>query len=337
MKKTLLLAGVLTAGALVFAEEKKAPVTSGFNISLNGVFSGGYAGTTNPDNDSFILTNLLLGVSGSQKGMFEVGFDVAVGGLAMPTVWNGALSVPQSFNFNTYAVDNSAFGIVWGYLSLKPSQMISLDVGLLPTNVGYEVANTYSNPNITLGTTWFAQPVIYPAVRATLEAGPFSLYAEYNQEFGGDNFAVGSLGEIAGISYAVSYYDYKDNKNLVDIVGSMSLGIIDLGINFDYQWLDTAPSGADTSAYGVALYAIPNFGNISLPVRVEYFSEGTTGIYTGASSPAKSGYSFTITPTLKPTSNSFIRAEAAYLGTQEKVLNGKNSKTTLAVEAGITF
>ncbi len=340
MRKLSLALGtsIMLAGS-VFAEEKTFRVSSSLDLKLGGALSGGYMATNNnPDMDSFVVTNFLVNLSGSQKGMFEVGFDIAVGGLAQPTFWNGGMSVPQSFNYNSYGMDNPATGLVWSYITLKPAPVLSIDVGLLPTNVGYEVANTYSNPNITLGTVWFAQPVIYPAVRATVNAGGIDLYAEYNQEFGRDNIAVGSLGEIGPLGYAVSYYDYKDAKNLIDFVGSLSLGMIDLGVNFDYQWLDTRGSTRGY-AYGIALYAIPNLGNISLPVRVEYFDEGDTGIYTGASVNAENGYTFTVTPTLKPTPSSYIRAEVAYISTKNKVFGNldKNNRTVAGIEIGVTF
>jgi len=307
-KLSLALVSSLVFGGSIFGGEKTFNVSSGLDLRLGGALSGGYISTNNnPDRDSFVLTNVLVTLTGTQKGVFEVNFDVALGGLAQPSFWNGGMSPPQSFNFNTYGMDRVGIGPVWSYLTLNPSSFLSLDVGLLPTNVGYEVANTYSNPNVILGTVWFAQPVIYPAIRATVSTGSINLYAEYNQEFGGDNFAIGSVGEIGALSYAVSYYDYKNARNLIDVVGSFTVGIIDLGLNLDYQWLDNR-AGRRGYAYGIALYAIPNMGNIKLPVRVEYFDEADTGIYTGA--PTRS--------------NVFGNLD-------------KNTRTILSLEIGVTF
>ena len=217
--------------------------------------------------------------------------------------------------------------------------MVSVDAGVLTTNVGYELADTYSNPNITFGAIWNAQPFIYPGVRVTVSPlENVNLYAEYNQESNSDNFAVGALGELNDISFGLTYYDYRAYKNLIDVVLSYSIGMLDLGLNADYQWLDDSAKtpGQDDSAYGIALYLTPTFGRLSVPVRLEYFDEGTSGIYFDG---ADKGYTATITPTFKPTENSFIRAEVAYVSTDKKVFkNGtKDNKTTFAVELGFTF
>jgi len=47
----------------------------------------------------------------------------------------------------------------------------------------------------------------------------------------------------------------------------------------------------------------------------------------------------TVTPTFKPIKNSFVRAEVAYVSTDNRVFkNGtEDNKTTLAVELGFTF
>lgn len=337
MKKLSLTLMLLAGSAL--AEGEPFKVLSNVELKLGGALSGGYIATNNnPDRDSFVLTNLLATLTGSQKGSFEINFDIALGGLSQPTFWNGGMTPPQSFNFNTAGMDRVGIGPVWSYITLKPTSAISLDVGLLPTNVGYEVANTYSNPNIILGSVWFAQPVIYPAVRATVNVGGIDLYAEYNQEFGGDNFAVGSLGQLGSFSYAISYYDYSNAKNLIDVVGSFSLGIVDLGLNADYQWLDNR-GGTRGYAYGIALYVTPNFGNFQLPLRVEYFDEGSTGIYTGAAANAENGYTLTVTPTYKLTPNSYMRAEVAHISTRRNVFGNmnKNNRTILGLEIGVTF
>jgi hypothetical protein len=332
---SLLILGVPVAQS----GEKKFPVKSSVELDLYGAFSGGHTSVTNPDGDSFILTNLVLGVSAKDTGAFDVILDSALGGLSMPTLWDGGLVPPKSFNFSNNSFGATGIGLLWAYMTLNSEGMISLDVGLLPTNVGYEVANTYANPNITLGTVWFAQPIIYPAARINVSFGAINLYAEYNQDGGADNFAFGSLGEIGPVSYAISYFDYENDRNIIDVVGSTSIGSIDLGVNFDYQMLDSAAPGQDQSAFGVAFYFIPNFGSLKLPVRFEYFSEGSTGIYTGAKSIANTGYSLTVTPTFQISKNSYIRAEAAYLQTQEKVFanNTQNNRTVIALEAGFTF
>ena len=327
MRKLLV---VLGAFGTALAEEKLSLKVSQ-DLELYGALTGAFFYTTNVQADKFNITNGVIGLKGEAGKGLKVGFDLAVGSLLMPTVWDGGQGDPQRFDFTAKGVATEGFGFVWGYFSLKPSDVLSVDFGVMPTNLGYEVANTYSNPNITLGTTWTAQPVIYPAVRLTF-SGPVNLYAEYNQENNLDNFAVGASGELMGIGFSLNYYDYRASRNLVDLVLSYSISHVDLGLNFDYQWLDRPASG---SAYGVALYAIPKFGKFSLPFRAEYFNEGTTNIYSDQN--AESGYTLTLTPTFRPSENTFLRAEVAYISTENSVFNGRRSKTTLSFEVGFTF
>ncbi|MDQ7038049.1 MAG: outer membrane beta-barrel protein [Aquificota bacterium] len=337
MRRFIAFALLSIAGTAV-GEERKFSLKVSEDLSLYGSLTGAYFRTNNPDQDRFNLTNSVIGISGETGKDIRVGFDLAVGSLLMPTVWDGGQGDPQRFDFTQKGIAREGFGFLWGYLTVKPGGFVSVDFGIMPTNVGYEVANTYANPNITLGTTWFAQPVIYPAVRVTFSGiEGVDLYAEYNQEFDLDNFTLGVLGELGGVSFALSYYDYKSFKNLVDLVLSYSLGKVDVGLNFDYQWLDDPQAGQDESAFGLALYAVPKFGRFSVPVRVEYFSEGTSGIYSGGN--ADKGYTLTITPTFKPAGNTFLRAEVAYISTDGSVFeNGtKDSRTTLGVELGFTF
>ncbi len=336
MKRELLLTAMLALAGSSLAQEKILTLRISQPLEIYGGVSAGYFFTTNEGskdaNDAFQLTNAILGLKGEVGEGVKLGFDLAVGQSFQGTV-DAPLSGSSAFT--------DTYGVIWGYITLKPIDRLSLDAGVLTTNVGYEVADTYSNPNILFGEVWWAQPFIYPGARATFDvAKNVSIYAEYNKQFNGDNFAIGSLGEVGGISYGITYFDYNDtdltDKNLIDLVLGYSLGGIDLGLNFDYQWLDKHEkiSGQDDSAYGLALYFTPNLGNVSIPIRLEYFDSGTSNIYLD-----EKGYTLTVTPTFKPTDNTFVRAELAYISTDNKVFKGgtKDSKTTLSVELGFTF
>ena len=370
MKKYLVsLSSLLLLGGLSFSEEnKQVQVVSSIPITISGGITGGYFWTNNqaPGNDSddkLQLSNGILEFSGEFGKDIKFGFDLALGSVLMPTIWDGGQKDPMRYSFSSGTIATEGAGIVWGYATFKPYKGISIDAGVLPTNVGYEVANTYANPNITLGLVWYAQPVIYEGARISFDLNelvniPLGFYAEYNQEYNTDNFAVGVNGEFLGLSFALSYYDYRANRNLIDLVLGYSIANVDLGLNFDYQWLDDTAkkqrkqklgvNDIDDSAYGVALYFIPKFetgkGEVSIPVRLEYFTEGSSGIYyweegNTRNKYADSGYSITVTPTYKPIPNGFIRAEVAYITTDKKVFKGetKDNKTTLAVEIGFTF
>jgi hypothetical protein len=117
------------------------------------------------------------------------------------------------------------------------------------------------------------------------------------------------------------------------VLGTSVAGI-DVAVNFDYQWLDDSAksAGQDDNGFGVGLYVIPSFGNIKLPIRLEYFDGGTSGIYDG-----EKGYSFTITPTYSFSDNYYVRAEFAYLNTDTAMFDNKDNRTTIALEAGFKF
>ena len=341
--KKLLATSALLGLSLSFAGDKGVALTTDSQkLSIYGGFSGGYFFSTEGNGSKPQITNAIIGISGETGKEAKVGFDLAIGGSLWATVYDGAqgdlASVSLEVNkFGSTVRDVSVsslkegVGVLWGYVDIKPFDTLSISAGMLTTNIGYEIADTYSNPNATFGAVWNAQPFIYPGLRLTFSPmDGMSVYAETNQEYGTNNFAVGFLGSLGSITLNLQYYDYENNKNLVDVVFGYSLGIVDIGLNADYQMLD----GQSGSAYGVALYLIPNLGSITAPVRLEYFDGGNTGIYTGGS-----GTSITITPTYKVADNGFIRLEAAYITTSEKTFQdgSANSNTTVGFEAGITF
>ncbi|GAB6065374.1 outer membrane beta-barrel protein [Aquifex pyrophilus] len=352
MKRSLLLLSLFCVSTLSFGEEKKFNVVSSVPIELHGGASGAYfwtnnTGTSSDEDDKIQLSNGILQLNGEFGNKIKLSFDLALGTVLVPTLWDGGQNDPVSYSFSDGSVSKDGFGLIWGYASFQPFKGISVDAGVLPTNVGYEVANTYANPNITLGTIWYAQPVIYEGIRLSFDLNeianiPFGFYAEYNQEFNTDNYALGVNGEFSGVSFALNYYDYRANKNLIDVVLGYTISNVDLGLNFDWQWLDDSAKqpGQDDNAWGVALYFIPKFetarGEVSVPVRLEYFDEGTSGIYSG-SEQDNNGWSITVTPTYRPTPNTFVRVEYAYLNTDKKVINGEDNKTTLSAEIGFTF
>jgi len=346
MRKLAVTAALAFAGSAA-AQDGQLALKVSQPLELSGGISAAYFNNTRETagegRDGFGLTNAVLNVRGSSGSM---GFDLAVGAFLAPSVWGNVTN--SVFSYTSGTVTNNEAGVLWGYVSYSPMDKLTLDAGLLTTNIGYEVVNTYANPNINLGAVWFAQPVIYPGARLTFEVVEnITLYAEYAENVGydndeiirGDAFALGSLGSVGGIDYAISYYDYAGFKNFVDVVLSYGVGSVDLGLNIDYQWLDDSASGQDDSAYGVALYIIPSFGSVSVPLRLEYFEEGTSGIYTDVRSPAESGYTVTVTPTFKPAENAFLRAEISYASTDRNYFNNgqDDSRTSLAVELGFTF
>lgn len=320
------------------------------DITVSGAVSTGYfysKNTGSSNQDAFNVSNFLVGI-GSDAKNGSIGFSAGFGTVLLPTVYDGGLT-------SNKAVLSKNFGLIYGYLTYKPVSNVVLDAGLLPTNIGYELATSFTNPNITYGAVWYSQPFIYPAARVTYQIGDIKFYGEVSKDRGivdgspslptTGAYGVGSIGSIYGFDYAVSYYDYTAYKNLVDVVISKEVyPNLKLGLNFDYQWLDdtTKVAGKDDNGYGVALYIIPQFENLSIPARIEYVNDGSKGKESGIYSNVSKAYTFTVTPTYKPTKNSYIRVETSYFKADNKIFADKNSnpksgKASAAVELGFLF
>jgi len=315
---SILSVGIAQAGTLTVANS---------DIEMSGGVTAGYFYKTNignTNNDEFVVSNFSVGLKSKKKDL--IGFVAYFGS----NRWEDLIG----------RIDNK-FKIKYAWVSIKPIEGLTIDAGKILTNIGYELYNSYENKNYIYGLVWWGQPVTYPGARATYSvADGIDVYVEYNQDVD-DAFAVGSLGEINGINYAVSYFDYSTEKNLIDIVLSTSLEGIDFGVNFDYQWLDDSSkvAGNDDTAYGIALYLSTKVDVFEIPVRIEYVNDGTSGIYGIAGDDA---WSFTVTPTYRPSDNTFVRAEFAYVNTDGKGFvddkgNLKDSRTFLGVEAGFLF
>lgn len=348
MKK--LISGLLLATAVSGVSQAGQITALNSDITVSGAVSAGYFYSTNTgstNHDDFKVSNLLLGISSDAKDG-GIGFSAGFGTVLLPTVYDGGL-------VDNKAILSSKFGVIYGYLTYKPVANLTVDAGLLTTNIGYELATSFTNPNITYGAVWFAQPFIYPGARVTYQVGDIKFYAEASKDKGivdgspslptTGAYAVGSLGSIYGFDYAVSYYDYTAYKNLIDVVVAKEVHPnLKLGLNFDYQWLDKTAkqTGKDDNGYGVALYIIPQFENISVPTRIEYVNDGSKGKESGIYSNVSKAYTITVTPTYKPTKNSYIRLEGSYVKADNDIFtdksgNPKSSKTSAAVELGFLF
>lgn len=350
--KKLVLSAVLTATTMANAGQITALNS---NIELSGGLTTGYFYSTNTgtsNHDDFKVSNFIISLSSQPKDR-GIGFTTMFGSILLPTLYDGGIT--ESKAIYSKAILNKNFGILSGYLTYLPFKNVSVDVGLLTTNIGYEIVTSYANPNINYGSVFSAQPFIYPGVRITYSYKDFKFYVELNKDRGYLNghptlptsgaYAVGTLGSLYGINYALSYYDYNAYKNLIDLVLSKSLNQnLDIALNIDYQWLDNTAKqpNHDKYGYGIAFYIIPKFENISLPLRVEYIKDGSKGKESGIYNSVASGYSFTITPTFKPSKNTFIRVETSYFKTDSKVFQGKSGnlkdlKLSCAIEMGLLF
>lgn len=333
MRKSILAAAIaaLTAPA-AFA----GSITSTADINLAGGITGGYFYSTNTGsgtNAEYQVSDFLVELSGeATKG---VGFVGAFGTMAAVTVLDGGVGSAPVYPFD----------FQYGWLSVAANEKLTIDAGMLATNVGYEVAPSYDNAYASLGALWIAQPAFYPGVRASYDAGDLSFYAEASGDSAGGTlgsasaaWAAGLNGSAASVDYAVSYFNYNGYKGLLDVIVSSKLGGIPVAANFDFHILkEPTVAGGDDNAFGFALYATPTFDKVDVPVRLEYLSDGNSGIY-----GMDSGFTFTVTPTYKFSDNTFVRAEMSFVSSDNKIFvndsgGAQDNKTSFAVQAGFTF
>lgn len=300
--------------------------TANEDVTLSGGTSAGYYYSTNTGSenlDNFVVNEFLIELSAEAKPG-GVGFVAGFGNMAQLTVLDG----------NGDGAD-TASALRYAAMSYMPMANVTLEAGVLATNVGYELGNSMDNSNITLGAVWNSQPLFYPGARANFDVSGTTVYAEVTNP---NAFGAGVIGSAAGVDYALNYYDAKDGNNVIDVVASTSVAGMSVGVNFDYQTLDTAAAGMDDSAMGVGVFIAPKIGMIDLPLRVEYLSDGTSGIYGGMDT----GYTVTLTPTLNVSKNGFVRAEVSMVSATNKIFADKDgaaqeSKTSAAFQIGYRF
>lgn len=340
MRKSILAASIAALTAPVaFA----GTVTTAADINLNGGMTAGYFYTTNTGNNLFDDTSATNG-SNKEHNYQVSDFMVELSGEAAEGVsFVGAFGTMAAITVLDGGVDNSPYdyGFQYGWLTVTPMKGLSVQAGMLATNVGYEVTPSYANPHATIAALWGGQPVYYPGVRVNYDAGDLGFYAEVNDDALGSAsaaWAAGVTGAAGPVEYAVSYYNYNGYKDLIDVIVSAELGGIPVAANFDYHLLENAPSaGADDNAYGIALYVTPGFGQVDVPVRLEFLSDGTSGVY-----GVDSATTFTITPTYNFSDNTFVRAEFSFVSSDNKIFAddkgvAEDTKTSFALQAGFTF
>ncbi len=315
-----------TPSQLGKVEENSASFKISGGVSVSGFYETAAKG--NGESGAGIqLTDLLIELSDENK---YGAFDIAVGSIVAPTVIGSVGNV-------NFATVGNGFGLLWANVSIKPVSNLSVEAGILPTNVGYELANTFQNSNITYGLVWNSQPFIYKGVRVTYNAEKFSFYGEYDRgvELNGNAndhaWAIGSFGTLRSLNYSVTYFDYGNFKDLLDLTVGFSLESVDIGLSGDYQWLD---SDKNLSGFGVAFYLVSKIKAFSFPLRLEYVKDRNNSAIYGFN---KGALSVTITPTYKISDNLIFRVEYSFVNTQEKLFNGSKNKSTVSGEIACTF
>ena len=321
MKKKLISLAIAAAVTTPFAAQAAGSLTvANQDITMSGGVTGAYIYNSDTKRDDFMVTDALIDLSSEAKAG-GMGFDLGIGTLGMNTLTSSFSTLFPPIGTDLGGTPGSV-AVQYGYLSVMPTDTITIDAGILPTNVGYEVAPSYSDGNILRGMVWNGQPVYYNGARATYSSGGTSVYAEASKLLGaGDSWAVGGSTTMGPVDGSLNLFSAINQGSMVDIILSGKAGSFDLAANFDYTVLADAAKtpGADDNAYALALYATtPLSGNWTLPMRLEYVDDGSSGIYMGVPGTSNNAYTFTITPTYNFTDSTFVRAELAYISTDQK-------------------
>jgi hypothetical protein len=347
---------IMLSGLIITSLSNAGTITvANSDIEMRGGITTSYFYMTNigeEPKDQFTVTNLDFDLA--SRITSQITFEAGLGSAHLPDLLE--------------PISEAEFEVEFAWLDIELTEKLSITAGKLLTNVGYELFDTFNNPNYHYGLVWWGQPVKYSGARITYNIDEdVQIYAEYNQDKAGtianitpkDAAAAGIITSIGDLNIALNYFDYAGTKNLVDLVLTTQVANFDVALNIDYQWLDDGAKDAIKSAgavdvedygYGIALYLIPHITeNITVPFRVEYVYDGKSvdstghtideGIYGIAGDTA---WSFTITPTWSPTKNTYIRGEFAYVVTDEKGFENedmeeKDNRSFVGVELGFIF
>jgi hypothetical protein len=358
MNKKLLALAIAGAVATPFAAQAGSLTVANQDITLSGGVAGGYVNNTDAAQSKITATDALVDLSSEAKAG-GVGFDVGIGVLAGASLGDSQTSPTGpvitgsgSLNVLNTATTGAGTALQYGWLTIMPTDGLSLQAGTLATNVGYEVVPSYANANIVRGLVWSRQPAYYNGIRATYNTGNMSVYVEgsndpYNPTNPAGNTvnsngqAIGASATMGAVNGSISYFNDEDNGSIVDVIASSKMGSMTFAANLDYitkaDRLKVA--GTDDNAWGIALYAsMPMGANASLPVRVEYVADGTSNIYGLATTTGQknNAYTITITPTYNFSKATFVRAELAYIALDKKT-NGYVDDKGIATDGNMTL
>jgi len=309
-------------------------------IKFTGGISTGYFYASNPGedtaDDAFLISNLLVEISSADETL-PVGFVGAFGQTSTPSL----LGTPEK---------NEDFDIEYASLTLKPITDVSLEMGLLMPNSGFENTYTFNNKNVILGAIASQQPYNAYGARIGYDVNDISLWGGYykgrldDEEYNSPDYAweIGLCGSIAENDFSIYNYHIDGQRNLFGAVIERTIKDVDLALNIDYWTWDSQMESlyGSKSSIGGAFYICPNFGDFSIPVRIEYIDQDESEIYI-ESADTKHIFSATVSPTWHFNENTYIRAEAAYIKADGAFADeegiSKDNRINLALELGFLF
>lgn len=197
-----------------------------------------------------------------------------------------------------YGTDGGPAGIdsiLGGYITVKPTEALTLDAGYFGTIYGAEVAESWINLNYTRGGLYYAMQPFYHfgikanyaindmvALRAMVVNGANNIADENDAPAFGLQLALNDLGGVFDLFAGGFYESGSDSfwgiETFVDVVGILTLGDVTVIGNFDYNINrgddEADPATEDVSYWGAMAtvgYAITP--EVGVAVRGEYLAD----------------------------------------------------------------
>jgi hypothetical protein len=307
------------------------------DVHISGAVAGGFYASDQElvrKNDQNRLSDFLLGLdAATADGRVEM---------------SGAVGILPSYSLLDHGVDStgSTAEVQYAMLAVHPVADWTLELGRMPSNIGYEDTVSAYNAHSVASVQATTQPGYFPATRLNYGNEAITVYLEqsddsYDAPSGastGQSWASGAMGEVGEIEYAVGYQSYVGLRSMFNLVLGTEIAGMDATLVYDRLKLDKAglasPTDKDT-AQSVAFYLSgPEFDDISVPVRLEVFDDQGNGLYEGSGK----GQSLTVTPTWNLSEHAYLRTDFSYLTMDNKILTGKNgpedSRFMFVLQAG---
>ncbi len=376
----LLAYGVANAGTLTVANSDitlYGGVSTGWEYYSNDLLDT----QTGPQpNDNFRLYTFAVGLMKKPTSNSPIGFNAAFAKFEVPTVLastevvnneNNVLGLGSNKGLVQLGKTNDGFKPWLAEVQIQPIDGFTIAGGILWSKYG-EKPLTILNPHINRGLMYvFFNPVAYTGIRADYAMklpglGDVDVYAGYNNAnglrnvpaiLGGyntgnseDAYELGIAGTLkfgATFKYGLHYYDESQGRNIWTLCLKSDFGIVKGGLQYSLAKKDDKikRNGISNSYWGIGV----NFNvslldaaiaNVEFPMRLEYVKRDVDADNDGSKDKI---WSFTITPTWKPTKNTFLRAEYTYTKSDANTFvdiddgTTDDKRSTFSVEAGFLF
>ncbi len=254
-----------------------------------------------------------------------------------------------------YGTDAGAAGIdamLAGYVTIKPTEPLVIDVGYFGTIYGAEVAESWLNANYTRGGLYYAMQPFYHfgikgsyaisdmvGVTAMVVNGANNIADENDSPAFGLQLALSELGGVLDLSVGGFYETGSDSnwgiETFFDVVAVLTLGDMQVIGNFDYNInREDEDAGEEESSYyglmGTVAYALTP--QVGVAVRGEYLVDPDNTVWSGPDGEEFGDETNVVTLTgtldLKLLDNLFIRPEFRYETSSEDIFTDGDGAAT---------